>query len=49
MKGGWEGRKYKKKEREEDKLLLHHVFIRYDLGSSSKAAADITGEESQYL
>lgn len=29
----------------EDKLLLHHVFIRYDLGSRSGEAEDVAGEE----
>lgn len=47
----------RKKEREggrkeengwKDKLLLHHVFIRYDLGSHNGGAGDTAGEEPHY-
>lgn len=35
-------------KRWKDKLLLHHVFIRSDLGSRSGEAEDIAGEEPHH-
>lgn len=50
-----EGREGKRREgkgrggkRWKDKLLLHHVFIRSDLGGRSGEAEDIAGEEPHH-
>ncbi len=44
----WGGRGNERGKRWKDKLLLHHVFIRYDLGSHNGGAEDKTGEEPHY-
>ena len=45
---GRDGGGRKERKRWKDKVLLHHVFIRYDLGSHNGGAGDIAGEEPRY-